>query len=72
MSTPSDEVRSQWRKSSYSTNGGDCVELKLSHDGERVVVRDSKDPDGPRLRFTRSELHAFVRAAKAGEFDDLT
>ncbi|MFC4053040.1 DUF397 domain-containing protein [Actinomadura syzygii] len=42
----------QWRKSSRSTNnGGDCVELVAA--AEVVAVRDSKDPDGPKLVVTR-------------------
>lgn len=58
-----------WRKSSISASNGSCVEL--SDDGETVLLRDSKDPDGPRLRFTRSEIRAWLAGAKAGEFDDL-
>jgi hypothetical protein len=36
-----------------------------------VAVRDSKDPDGPVLLYTRAEWRAFLHGAKAGEFDDL-
>ncbi|MBW8485899.1 DUF397 domain-containing protein [Actinomadura parmotrematis] len=36
-----------WMKSSHSGEGGDCVEVAVS-DG-RILVRDSKDPDGARL-----------------------
>jgi len=32
-------------------------------------VRDSKDPNGPILRFTREEWSAFVGGTKEGEFD---
>ena len=39
-----------WRKSSYSgDNGGACVEVGTA--GPAVAVRDSKDPEGPRLAF---------------------
>jgi hypothetical protein len=38
----------------------------------RVAVRDSKDPDGAVLTFTRSEIRAWVAGARDGEFDDLT
>lgn len=34
-----------------------------------AVLRDSKDPTGPRLPFDAAEWAAFLRAAKAGEFD---
>ncbi|WP_433512653.1 DUF397 domain-containing protein [Nonomuraea sp. CA-143628] len=39
--------------------------------GPLIAVRDSKDPDGPKLYFTRSEFAAFRRGIMAGEFDDL-
>ncbi|MDP4505512.1 DUF397 domain-containing protein [Nonomuraea turcica] len=58
-----------WTKSSYSTNGGDCVEVAVTTAG--VHVRDSKDPDGPVLTFTPSEFRALVAGAKDGEFDGL-
>jgi len=37
--------------------------------GGGVAVRDSKDPDGPILRFTAAEWAAFVEGVAAGEFD---
>ncbi|KAB2386138.1 DUF397 domain-containing protein [Actinomadura montaniterrae] len=52
-----------WRKSSYTTsNGGDCVEL-ASVPGT-VAVRDSKDPDGPRLVFDRRAFAEFLAGVK--------
>lgn len=50
--------------------GGECVEAAcggVHHD--EVRVRDSKNPDGPVLLFTRAEWDAFIKGAKAGEFD---
>ena len=35
----------------------------------RVLVRDSKNPDGPVLTFTPDEWQAFLTGAQAGEFD---
>ncbi|NUP73121.1 MAG: DUF397 domain-containing protein [Sinomonas sp.] len=58
-----------WRKASASTGNGQCVELARTADG--VAVRDSKNPDGPVLHFTRGEIAAWLRGAKDGEFDDL-
>lgn len=58
-----------WRKSTFSTANGDCVELAATPDG--VDVRDSKNPDGPVLHFTRREMVAFLRGVKAGQFDDM-
>jgi hypothetical protein len=36
-----------WHTSSYSAGHGDCVEVAPAP--ERILVRDSKDPDGPAL-----------------------
>jgi len=53
--------RADWRKSSYSgTNGGACVEVARNLPGV-VAVRDSKDPHGPALVFTRAEWAAFMQ-----------
>lgn len=59
-----------WRKASVSTANGNCVELATLPDGT-IAVRDSKDPDGPWLAFTRAEIATWLDGAKAGEFDDL-
>jgi hypothetical protein len=69
-----------WRKASYSGgNGGGCVEVTATRDtadvphkaGEDLLylLRDSKDPDGPKLAFTTSEWDAFIAGVKDGEFD---
>jgi hypothetical protein len=58
-----------FRKATASSNGGNCVEVALLPDGGRAV-RDSKDQQGPVLRFTRAEWSAFLDGAKGGEFDD--
>ena len=58
-----------WRKSSYSGNGGgDCVEVARNLAGV-VLVRDSKDQDGPALAFTEESWSALVQSVKHGEFD---
>ena len=62
------EVASVWRKSSYSPNGGNtCVETAMA--GPLVAVRDSKDPDGPRLAFSARAWDAFLRQVKHGRLD---
>lgn len=55
-----------WKRAS-SCSFGDCVEVDI--DAYGVLVRDSKDPNGPELSFTREEWTEFVAAVKAGEFD---
>jgi Domain of unknown function (DUF397) len=60
-----------WRKSLASNPSGDCIEVAALSSGA-VAVRNSRDPHGPALVYTRAEIAAFVRGAKDGEFDDLT
>ena len=47
-----------WRTSSYSGNGGACVEVAAAPDG--VLVRDSKDLAGPTLAVTTAQWRAFL------------
>lgn len=54
-----------WRKSPRSGHS-DCVEVAVM-DGE-VAVRDSKNRQGPVLRFTPSEWAAFIAGVEDGEF----
>ena len=60
---------SSWRKSKYSKGDGACVDV-ASNDG-MVVIRDSKNPDGPAVRYTAAEWSAFLDRARKGEFDNL-
>jgi Domain of unknown function (DUF397) len=56
----------RWRKSSRSSVNG-CVEVAFV--GDRVAVRDSKDPGGPVLLFSAHEWVAFLGGVHDGEFD---
>ncbi|MGK4580233.1 DUF397 domain-containing protein [Kitasatospora sp. HPMI-4] len=56
-----------WRKSTYSQQGGACIEVADGFPGV-VPVRDSKDPAGPALAFSPEAFAAFVAGVKAGEF----
>jgi hypothetical protein len=60
----------RWYKSSYSNNGGACVEVAANLAASRgvVPVRDSKDPSGPALNFSADSFASFVAGVKAGEF----
>jgi hypothetical protein len=57
-----------WMKSSLSFSNSNCVEV-ASLPGGQIGVRDSKDPEGPVLRFTSGEWRAFLGGAQNGEFD---
>ncbi|MGV9664600.1 DUF397 domain-containing protein [Nocardia niigatensis] len=59
-----------WRKSTFSNPSGNCVEMAPMSDGQ-VAVRNSRDPEGSLIVYTRPEIDAFLRGAKSGEFDDL-
>jgi hypothetical protein len=58
-----------WRKSSYSANGANCVELATTPDAAHI--RDSKHPEAGYLTFSPAEVAALVAAARAGELDHL-
>ncbi|MFY1677281.1 DUF397 domain-containing protein [Streptomyces sp. WMMC905] len=57
----------RWVKSTYSGGeGGQCIEWAPEHaaaTGE-LLVRDSKDPNGPHLALTREGFSALVEFAK--------
>ncbi|MFE2374261.1 DUF397 domain-containing protein [Streptomyces sp. NPDC059398] len=66
MTTPSP----RWFKSSYSNNGGNCVEVaaNLAASHGVVPVRDSKNPGGPVLDIPASAFASFVAGVRGGEF----
>ncbi|MEU6315907.1 DUF397 domain-containing protein [Streptomyces sp. NPDC047014] len=56
----------RWFKSSYSNNGGDCVELAVNLVPTRgvVSVRDSKVSSGPVLSVPAAVFTTFVASVK--------
>ncbi|MEF3115309.1 DUF397 domain-containing protein [Streptomyces chrestomyceticus] len=56
----------RWVKSSYSNNGGDCIEVATNLVASRgvVPVRDSKDPNGPVLMLRSSTFAGLVEFAR--------
>ncbi|MGP3914274.1 DUF397 domain-containing protein [Nonomuraea sp. 10N515B] len=57
-----------WVKSVRSTAEGDnCVEVAAVRNG--VLVRSSKDPNGPMIHYTRAEWAAFLDGARKREFE---
>jgi hypothetical protein len=56
-----------WRKSNRSNNNGACVEARIVDDV--IQVRNSTDPAGPVVSFTRKEWTAFLGGAEDGDFN---
>lgn len=61
--TSADLSRAKWRKSSYSSQNGACVEVATNLP-QLVAVRDSKDRRGLVLPFDCRDWQAFVRRIK--------
>ncbi|MFF7255210.1 DUF397 domain-containing protein [Streptomyces microflavus] len=61
----------RWFKSSYSDNGGDCIEVAVNLVASQgiVPVRDSKTVDGPVVAVRTAAFSAFVAGVQAGNFD---
>ena len=61
--TEIDLSRAEWRKSSYSSQSGNCVEVAHNLPGP-VAVRDSKEPDGARLVVSRETWRVFISSVR--------
>ncbi|MFD5435979.1 DUF397 domain-containing protein [Kitasatospora sp. NPDC127067] len=70
MSENVDLTGASWSKSSYSGNGGQCVEVASGFPG-LLPVRDSKNPHGPALVFPAKAWMSFVAAVRSGEFGEV-
>jgi uncharacterized protein DUF397 len=55
-------VSMEWRKSSYSGNSGECVEVRQ----DLAALRDSKNPDGSALTVDVLRLLAMLRKPDRG------
>ncbi|MDX3387626.1 DUF397 domain-containing protein [Streptomyces niveiscabiei] len=60
----------RWFKSSYSENGGVCVEIatNLAASHGTVPVRDSKNQSGPALNVRAEAFTCFLSALNSPEF----
>lgn len=59
-------ARAAWIRAQKSNSGG-CVEV--AHLDNWVVVRNSRDPSGPKQFYTVHEWECFLDGARKGEFD---
>ncbi|HUK71160.1 MAG TPA: DUF397 domain-containing protein [Streptosporangiaceae bacterium] len=77
-----DNSGTAWRETGHSPGDTESVEVTVTedaaavsehkaHEGRLILMRDSKNPEGPVLAFTEAEWRAFIAGVKDGEFDDL-
>ncbi len=55
-------MKFRWRKSSYSGGEGNCLEV--ADNGNRVLVRDTKNKAGAMLRFHPDAWRRFAKQVK--------
>jgi len=70
---PAGDLRDvQWRHAGGAPGDteGAGVEMARLPDGH-IAVRNSADPDGPALIYTRAEIEALIGGAQDGDFDAL-
>ena len=58
----------EWRHAGGPDTAG--VEMARLPDGQ-IAVRNSADPGGPALIYTRAEIEALIGGAQDGDFDAL-
>jgi hypothetical protein len=65
VNAASDAASREWRRSTRTYGGSNCVEVAVLS-GERIDVRDSKNPRGAVLRFSSADWNAFVSGIRGG------
>ncbi len=63
-------MQPKWTKARRSQGNSNCVEVARL-DGATIGIRDSKNPNGPVLRFTQPEWEAFLDGMAKQEFDTI-
>ena len=67
---PAGELKDvQWRRAGGGGTGEGVEMARLP--GGQIAVRNSADPDGPALIYTRAEIEALIGGAQDGDFDAL-
>ena len=56
-----------WRKAAAASHNAGRVEVAV--DGPAVLLRNSREPEGPRLVFNTQEWQCFLDGVVSGEFD---
>jgi hypothetical protein len=57
----------RWRTARRSAGNGACVEVAPA--AGTVLIRDSKDREGPVVQYSGDSWRVFLGAAKKGHFD---
>lgn len=58
----------RWQKSTYSSEGNNCVELGSSEHHDSLLVRESVEP-GVVLTTTRARVGHLLSAVRTGKLD---
>ena len=58
-----DLSRAEWRKSSYSSQDGNCVEVARNLPG-LVAIRDSQAPDEAKLAVSQETWRVFLKGLR--------
>lgn len=66
MFTPS---FTNWRKSTRSNPGGNCVEVGFTSDATETGIRDTKDRSYGTLAVSAGTWSAFLSTVKTGKLD---
>jgi Domain of unknown function (DUF397) len=53
-----------WRKSRRSNASGNCVEVAALAEGQRLAIRDSKNPSGPVLLVSTDDWRSFMSSLR--------
>jgi hypothetical protein len=63
--TGHDHSRPAWRKSTYSGQNGNCIEV--ADHGRAIAIRDSKNPHAQHLAFPAPAWRTFTRRVQAAD-----
>jgi hypothetical protein len=60
----------RWIRANACGSGNNCIEVAAASE-DIVLLRDSRDREGPVLRVSRTDWEAFLEGARGGDFDAL-